>query len=260
MNQNREYISDAFEKLYIELQQSKQHILSNEDKLNSDSQADQDKFIKELFEQYKSFIFSFSQKLQSVTTQYYTGVVEDMRYLLTIFIDETFIGFKWFGKDHWTQNLLEHDLFKTHQSGDKFYEKLDALLVSYDATQGEIAKIYLTMLSLGFQGKYRGSENIEKIEEYRSKLCHLLGISTDISSAKKEILLKEHVSSVIKQKNILGYRYRSFFSFLAVFVLLYLALSGLYWENRVSTLNNYAQSTRALDQLKGITITNMEGN
>lgn len=99
--------------------------------------------------------------------------VRDVKYIITVLADETFINLNWEGTEIWKLYLLEKKLFKTEIAGDKFFEMADATLS--DLNNEEMAFIYLVALSLGFKGKYRDMENADEyLNWYKSKLYSII--------------------------------------------------------------------------------------
>ncbi len=91
-------------------------------------------------------------------------------YIMAAVADETFVYLNWDGRDLWREKLLESYHFGTHIAGDEIFNKIDSLLEMHEQSSLDLATIYLSALSLGFQGKYRGDEGTAKIKEYREKL------------------------------------------------------------------------------------------
>jgi len=91
-------------------------------------------------------------------------------YIMAAFADEVFINMEWEGQRTWPSNLIESALFRSHVAGEMFFEKLDQLLAARDPANKSLAAIYLNILSLGFQGKYRGQDDGGRLSEYRRKL------------------------------------------------------------------------------------------
>ena len=256
MVSSQENLSDSFELLFFELHNSKKYIFENQDQLNSQNKASQDKFLQDLFQKYKLFITDFIEGVQGASTNYFANILHDAEYLMTIYVDELFISFDWFGKDYWTNNLLEYELFGTHQAGDAFYEKLDGLIISYDATKSELAKVFILMLSLGFKGKYRGRKDLQSINKYKKILRNLLNINPDYSIIENEVMLKVHEKYVIQRKNSLKYRYRSYFFYFGIMLIIYLGCTAFYWDHAVSALQQYSSKSsnkiHAINTLIGI--------
>ncbi len=93
------------------------------------------------------------------------------QYAMAALADEIFLNMDWPGRDAWRQNLVEAKLFGTHRAGEELFERIDALLRDRDTGQAEIARVYLSVLALGFQGKYRGRPDAEQeIEVIRRRL------------------------------------------------------------------------------------------
>lgn len=92
------------------------------------------------------------------------------RYLKAALADELLLTADWAGRQHWRQAMLESRLFRTRHAGEKVYADIDALLSQHDPAQRPVARLYLSVLSLGFQGRYRGSDAPDRIVAYRREL------------------------------------------------------------------------------------------
>lgn len=92
-------------------------------------------------------------------------------YVMAALADETFLGIDWYGRVEWRDNLIEMELFDSHDSGDRFFELLDDLLDGRDSSYRNVAVIYLLALSLGFRGRLVNEERPDdSAAEYRAKL------------------------------------------------------------------------------------------
>ncbi len=97
------------------------------------------------------------------------------QYAMAALADEIFLHLDWSGRDAWRQNLVEAKLFGTHRAGEELFERIDELLRDRDSGHTEIARIYLSVLALGFQGKYRGRPDAEaEIEVIRRRLYRFI--------------------------------------------------------------------------------------
>lgn len=93
------------------------------------------------------------------------------QYAMAALADEIFLHLDWAGREPWRQSLLEQKLFNSHRAGEELFERMDALLRDRDSIQVELARIYLIVLALGFQGKYRGTPEADaELESYRDHL------------------------------------------------------------------------------------------
>ena len=95
-------------------------------------------------------------------------------YIMAAFADEVFINMEWEGQRSWPSNLIESALFHSHVAGEMFFEKLDRLLAARDPANKSLAAIYLNILSLGFEGKYRGQPDRGRLREYRGDLFNFI--------------------------------------------------------------------------------------
>lgn len=99
----------------------------------------------------------------------------ELKYILVAFIDEYFLHLlDWEGKELWRKHLLEQRLFNSHASGQVFFEKADHLIAERDPVTVELARIYLLILSLGFEGMYRERDDKGDLTRYRRSLYYLV--------------------------------------------------------------------------------------
>lgn len=111
-----------------------------------------------------------SIEAQRAGGRYAFDVNREAQYVMAALADEVLLNFSWSGRDVWTSCLLEEALFKSRIAGDRFFEQSDELLRTRDPARRELALIYLLALSLGFQGRYRGTDCGPKLQEYRVAL------------------------------------------------------------------------------------------
>ncbi len=98
-------------------------------------------------------------------------VFREAQYAMAALADEVFLHLDWRGRDEWQGNLLEQRLFATHRAGDVIFERIERILRARDPLDVDLAKIYLMVLALGFQGRYRGSADGQaRIDTYRRQL------------------------------------------------------------------------------------------
>ena len=94
----------------------------------------------------------------------------EAQYLMAALADEFMLRFEWPGREVWGSCLIEDALFKTRISGDLFFDRLDELLRSRDVARLDLALVYLMILAVGFEGRYRGSDCRERMESYKRAL------------------------------------------------------------------------------------------
>jgi len=86
--------------------------------------------------------YRFSSKITQVS-----------KFALASFVDETVLSNNFNLKDEWEKNPLQLEYFGEHLAGNKFFEKLAAMLKQVDVTADAVEIYYVCML-LGFKGRY----------------------------------------------------------------------------------------------------------
>ena len=94
--------------------------------------------------------------------------VEEARFALVAWADETILRSDWSGRDDWLQDLLQLQLFRTNRAGDEFYDHLARLR----ADQHQAREVYFLCLALGFEGRYAGRD-AERVELMRQQFALL---------------------------------------------------------------------------------------
>ncbi|HEX7242631.1 MAG TPA: DotU family type IV/VI secretion system protein [Longimicrobiaceae bacterium] len=98
------------------------------------------------------------------------GTYREAQYVMAALADEVFLGLDWEGREAWGAGPLESRLFGSYFAGEMFFRRVDDLLRDQQEVDREIAAVYLMALSLGFQGRYRGTARIGELERYRREL------------------------------------------------------------------------------------------
>jgi type IV/VI secretion system ImpK/VasF family protein len=98
------------------------------------------------------------------------AVLNDALYAAVALVDELLISKNWFGKDFWQWNTLEKALFQTQEAGEKFYTKVDKILLDREYKYREVSYIYYLCLCTGFKGKLHEASKAEQLEKYKSDL------------------------------------------------------------------------------------------
>ncbi len=106
--------------------------------------------------------------------EYTAGSFQEAMYIMASLTDEFFITLDWEGRRYWADHLLESALFNTHDAGDLFFKKLDYFLSTRDPMRYDLGEIYLMALGLGFQGKYRNTDDQGRLKEYRTQLYRFI--------------------------------------------------------------------------------------
>jgi len=98
-------------------------------------------------------------------------VYREAEYVMAALADEVFLHLEWEGKSSWP--LLESRIFQSHIAGEEVFNRIDRLLQRRDPFYLDLAAIYFTALSLGFEGKYRGTDDPRR-RDYRLQLFRMI--------------------------------------------------------------------------------------
>ncbi|HSI88801.1 MAG TPA: type IVB secretion system protein IcmH/DotU, partial [Pyrinomonadaceae bacterium] len=80
-------------------------------------------------------------------------IVQVSKFALAAFVDETVLTNNFPLKNEWEKNPLQLEYFGEQLAGNKFFDKLDAMLKQIEVTQDAVEVYYFCML-LGFKGRY----------------------------------------------------------------------------------------------------------
>ena len=160
------------------------------------------------------------------------------QYAMTALADEIFINLQWVGRDAWREHLLEAKLFGSHRAGEELFERIDALLREHDTLYGELARIYLMVLALGFQGKFRGRADAhDEIELYRRRLFRFIYQRDPQVAYGGERMIPQAYAATLDEATVSKLPYLKPWIWTLVLVLvLWIAGSHLLWRNAVSHL------------------------
>ena len=186
---SQSHIVHGFQAFYYELLKQKEMCLStffidSEKSIDPDVEK-QEEQKNEKLNKIDLMIVNVQQKLISVIIDICTNIenktkinkkqIDDVKYLMSVLADEIFITIKWEGAKLWRFSLIEKQLFQTEIAGERFFTMLDDLISDPTNFNEELGFIFLMALSLGFQGKYMGSDNADKyIMGYKNKLYSML--------------------------------------------------------------------------------------
>ena len=121
----------------------------------------------------------------------------EVKYLMVALTDEIFLHlFEWEGKNVWRTQLLEVKVFNSQVAGQRVFDNLEVLLNNRDPSTLELARLYLIILFLGFQGKYRGTQDTEQLNTYHDYRHRLFFFITQRSPEG----LREHLYDNMKKR------------------------------------------------------------
>jgi len=99
-------------------------------------------------------------------------IYREAQYVMAALADEIFLHLNWDGRANWP--LLESKLFQSHIAGELIFQRLDRLLQRRDPFYLDLAAVYFFALSLGFQGKFRGTDTMGSLVQYRRQLFAMI--------------------------------------------------------------------------------------
>ena len=104
--------------------------------------------------------------------------LEEARFALVAWADETLLRSDWSGREEWLRELQQLQLFRTNRAGDEFYDHLARLRPD----QNSAREIYFLCLVLGFEGRYAGHQ-AERTEMMRQQfeLLRVSGHALDLA-------------------------------------------------------------------------------
>lgn len=80
-------------------------------------------------------------------------IVQVSKFALAAFVDETVLTNNFPLRDEWEKNALQLEYFGEQLAGNKFFDKLEAMLKQIETTVDAVEVYYFCML-LGFKGRY----------------------------------------------------------------------------------------------------------
>jgi type VI secretion system protein ImpK len=105
----------------------------------------------ELRPKIKSLLDDFDRRAERYRFNH--KIVQVSKFALAAFVDETVLTGDFFLKEEWEKFPLQLEYFGEQLAGNKFFEKLEAMIRQIDQTADAVEIYYVCML-LGFKGRY----------------------------------------------------------------------------------------------------------
>jgi type VI secretion system protein ImpK len=125
--------------------------------------------------------------------------IQQVKFALVAFIDETIITSNWSEKQNWMANPLQLRLYNRFDLGEEFFKKLEELRMR-SRSNSQVLEVYYLCLVLGFKGQYAIVEQDKLrmiINEVYQDLQRYQDKSTMILSPRGK--RKEEIKQVIKR-------------------------------------------------------------
>jgi type VI secretion system protein ImpK len=108
--------------------------------------------------------------------------LDDARFALVVWADEMLLKASWAGRDAWSHDLLQMQLYRTNRGGDEFYERLARLRPD----QGEARLVYFLCLVLGFEGQLVGDEAARRaLIQQHYDMLRAAGMARDLITTER---------------------------------------------------------------------------
>lgn len=108
-----------------------------------------------------------------------TAHVQEAKYALAAFVDESVLASEWDGRLDWMSQPLQLEFFGEHLAGEGFFRHLATLRQGGDANI-DLLELYYLCLQLGFEGVYRmrGIEQLMALQvDLRSQIDGVRGVA-----------------------------------------------------------------------------------
>jgi len=180
------------------------------------------------------------------------NTIMELKYILVALSDEIFLNLEWPGKDFWKFNLMENKFFKTQSAGESIFQRIDTILSRNNFLSINSAKIYLKLLALGFQGKYRDSQFHQKLSEYKKKLYIFLTHRNDFTT-DKSLLFPDGYKFVITGTPMTPRENNNCTSYIFfIFIIVFCMCSGILWQQEYVKLNKIIEVLNSINGDKNV--------
>lgn len=158
---------------------------------------------------------------------------DEICYLQSALADEFLLAYDWPSRFIFTEFLIEEKLFGTRIAGEKVFENIERVLEKSPGREVELAQLYLHALSIGFEGKFKGSLSSEKIDRIiKSLFLHIARTDPELGplnhngmSPERKINFKDYESIISKLKPLKYFRF-SKYSLIGFSILIALLLAS----------------------------------
>ena len=170
------------------------------------------------------------------------SVLNDAQYLMVVLADEVFLLLDWEGREPWRDNLLESRYFGSHAAGEIVFEKLERLLQARDPAYADLAKVYLFVLALGFEGRYRGTNDRRELGDFRRRTFSLIARrEPSLLDETRQLFPDAYAFTLDQGTESRLPPIRKWMGALAISCLLFLVFSHVLWTVETAQLKSVTQ-------------------
>ena len=128
-----------------------------------------------LLDRLQSYIEADIRDFARQGTDLLVAQFREAQYAMVALADDIFLHeVAWNGRDTWRYNHLEHRIFQSRLAGDRIFERIEGLLAANDRRLIQLASVYLCILSLGFKGRFRGTDDDTLLRSQAARLFRLV--------------------------------------------------------------------------------------
>ncbi|MET0322871.1 MAG: DotU family type IV/VI secretion system protein [Duganella sp.] len=170
------------------------------------------------------------QNMEAVRRAGHLGsdVETQARLIKAALADEVLLNIDWAGRSYWRHVLVEATLLGSAQAGEQMFNNIDQLLNDNDPARRPVARLYLNLLALGFQGRYRGAD-LAPLADYRRRLFQFAYQRAPDLAARDAVLTAQPYGSTLSYSHQRLPRLSRRGTLLALSLVLLLALSQGLW-------------------------------
>ena len=163
---------------------------------------------------------------------------KEAQYVMVALADEVFLHTEWEGQKAWVSNLLESRIFKTHAAGEIFFDKVDRLLQGQNPVYRDLAAVYLMALSLGFKGKYYGTDDRGQLAGYRRQLFSFIcRRDPALDDESRHVFPEAYYHNVREESQKKLSDPRKWIVVLCLSIIVYVAATQLLWSQLTQDVN-----------------------
>lgn len=156
--------------------------------------------------------------------------MDEAQYVMASLADEVLVNMEWEGREAWSQELLETLMFGSHVAGEQVLERAEALLNEGDEADPDLAWIYLSAISLGFLGKYRGARDTGSLQSLRRRLLSFVTRGrTTLADDIDPLFTQPTENTLISTENLRLPPVRRWATILVLMLLTYVVISHVVW-------------------------------
>jgi type VI secretion system protein ImpK len=166
-------------------------------------------------------------------------VVRVSKFALASFIDETILTNDFPLKDEWEKYPLQLEYFGEQLAGNKFFNKLEAMLKQMKVTKDAVEIYYVCML-LGFKGRYAVYEQEKLLSVMQKTAKALVKVGKIVPTELSPNWLANDQPKPPEKRGMPGWAKISAFASLGVAILIYLTMfltSSVFLRSAMDMLN-----------------------